>query len=128
MSESLPEVIAEEIDKEFRRKDDSFLRNIVIGVITALVVQLLGFIYFAGMLSNQVDNHTKAIEAILVDVASKDSTVIALERVKTVVEGLAYSTGKLSDKLDLVASEQLRRNLIIDQLQSQLRLSNAINR
>lgn len=120
----MSESIEAEIGKEFRRRDDSFIRNIAVGVISAFIVQIGAFIYFAGTLANQVEHNTKSIDFILNVLAAKDSTPLSVERLKTLVEGLAVSTTKLAEKLDSVASEQQRRRIIIDQMQAQMRATN----
>lgn len=103
-----------ESTNELRRMDDSFLRKIAIGVISAVVVQFLFSVYFAGTLSNQVGNNTKAIEIFSDRLKSQDVTAVALEKVKTLVDVMVSNNAKIEIKFDAIIAEQQRLALTIE--------------
>lgn len=112
--------IAAKVEEEMRRKDDSFLRKIAVSVASATIIQVFISIYFAGTLSNQVSNNTKAIEALAKRSESQESMAVTLERVKTLVEGLVISAAKSEDRLSAVAAEQQSRTAIIKRTEEYL--------
>lgn len=101
-------MLASKVEEEMRRMDDSFLRKIAIGVVSAVVVQFFFSIYFAGTLSNQVGNNTKAIEIFAERLKSQDATAVALEKVKTLVEVMALDKAKNDLKFETIVAEQQR--------------------
>jgi hypothetical protein len=101
-------------EKDHYRKDDSMLRKIAIGVLVAILVQAVGWVYMLGSLTNQVANNTKAISAMTVIIEKQGEASVSLVRVMTLVEGLTISVNRVADRLENVATEQNRRALIID--------------
>lgn len=103
-----------EDSEETRRADDSLLRKVAVGILITFFVQAGGWVYMLGSLTNQVENNTKTIEAIMGIVEKQGDANTSMIRVETLVEGLTTLINRLSDRLETVANEQNRRALIID--------------
>ena len=103
-----------EHEEDHHRADDSLLRKVAVGVLIAIVIQSGSGIYMFGTLSNQVANNTKSITAAMDMLEKQSAASNSLIRVVTLVEGLTTSVNRVADRLELVATEQNRRALIID--------------
>ena len=94
---------------DHKRKDDSFMRRIVIGVTIAIITQAIVTIYYSGKLSNQVGNNTNAISSLVKKIDSQNIMATQIAEIKVTVNFLAAAVTKFGDKLDGVASEQEKR-------------------
>ena len=112
-------------EEEVRRKDDSFMRKIAVGVTTAIIMQAGFSVYFAGSLSNQVANNTKALALVAQKLQSQEQLNIALSRVETLISGLSSTTQRLIIKVDAMDREQQRRTSIVDRADEYMRSKNS---
>lgn len=91
---------------EYHRKDDSLLRKVLVGVFILMVGQGGTTIYFAGQLTNQVSNNTKAIAKFAENQESQQTLAIQLAEINVTVKNLSDNVDKASIKLDAVSINQ----------------------
>ena len=111
----------EQTEDDMRRKDDSFMRKIAVGVTIAITIQAGFSIYYAGSLANQVTNNTKALEMMATKMDTQLQTSSSIARVEVLVESLNSVMERLSGSLEKVQTEQQRRLQIVDRADRYLR-------
>lgn len=111
----------EQEPNEMRRKDDTILMKIAVGLSIAMFTQVGFSIYYAGSLANQVSNNTKAIEIIAKRMEMQDATATSLARVEVMIESLTSNLNRIADKVEGVTVEQQRRTPVIDRADRYLR-------
>lgn len=109
------ESITEEQHLNYHRKDDSFMRKMVGAVFVAMIGQGIFSIYYAGQLTNQVSNNTKAIAHFAENQDNQNGLAIQLAEIKTTVNLLVATVDRATDKLDIVSTKQ---SLFSDKLSS----------
>lgn len=105
-------------EEEVRRKDDSFMRKIAVGVTVAIVMQAGFSIYFAGALSNQVGNNTKALSLVAKKLEAQEHISVAISRVETQISGLSTTIERMMLKVETIDREQQRRTNIVERADS----------
>lgn len=105
-------------EEDVRRKDDSIMRKIAVGVTVAIVMQAGFSIYYAGSLSNQVANNTKALALVAEKQHNQEKISVAISRVETQIAGLSTTIERMMLKVETIDREQQRRTNIVERADS----------